>query len=179
MTVNAILVLSGQIGSGKSSLARSIEEKFEISRASFGGYVRYLVRKSGGNDEDRAALQDEGEQRVRADPRGFLIATLEFHGWNGTGSIVVDGLRHISILDEMRKLFGDDLRHVHLEADVDISLERAVARGDDARMVERALEHRVEADTTIALLTHADLVLPASEPIERQVTRIALFVSDK
>lgn len=164
MTGKVVLAFSGQIGSGKSSLAKAISDEFGFSRISFGGYVRHLVRQSGGDENDRKALQDEGERRVNRDPSAFLLATLDYHDVDKANSFVVEGLRHTSILNEMRKFFGTDLIHIHLEAGDHIAFERAVARGDDPKVVERALRHKVEADVATDLREAADLVLPASSP---------------
>ncbi|MBU3261857.1 AAA family ATPase [Roseovarius sp. PS-C2] len=179
MTGRVILIFSGQIGSGKSSLAKAISDEFGFPRISFGGYVRHLVVQSGGDEGDRKALQDEGERQVRRDPKAFLLATLDHHDVDNAASFVIEGLRHVSILNEMRKLFGADLFHIHLAADKHIAFERAVARGDDSNVVACALQHSVEADVAIALLETADVVLPASESQSELIAQVIPVVEQR
>lgn len=179
MTGRVVLAFSGPIGSGKSSLAKAISYEFGFPRVSFGGYVRHLVRQYGGDESDRKALQDEGERQVKRDPGAFLLATLDYHDVDKANSFVVEGLRHTSILNEMRMFFGTDLFHIHLEAGDHIAFERAVARGDDPKVVERALRHKVEADVAIELSEVADLVLPASESLSELIAQVSLFVKQR
>lgn len=179
MTGKVVLVFSGQIGSGKSSLAKAISDEFGFPRISFGAYVRHLVRQSGGDESDRKSLQDEGERQVNKDPSAFLLATLDYHDVDNANSFVVEGLRHTSILNEMRRFFGTDLIHIHLEAGDQTAFERAVARGDDPKVVERALRHTVEADVTITLREAADLVLAASESLSELTAQVIPLVEPR
>ena len=164
-----MIAFSGKIGSGKSAVSSLVASQLKFERISFGDYVRASVSGKGGDPLSRKDLQDEGQRQVEADPRSFLSRTLKFHNWNSNSDIVVDGLRHTSVLSAMRDRFKARLFHIHLEVADILATERALERGDERSNLEGALEHIVETDVNIDLKMTADLVLDAREPIEALV----------
>jgi len=161
-----VIVFSGKIGSGKSAVSSLVASQLEFVKVSFGDYVRASVSAKGGDPLSRKELQDEGQRQVEASPKSFLSSTLKFHDWDSNFSVVVDGLRHTSVLSAMRDHFKDQLFHIHLEVVDTLATERALERGDEQSNLEGALERIVEPDVSSVLRLAADLVLDAEEPIE-------------
>jgi dephospho-CoA kinase len=97
-----VVGLAGRRGSGKSTIAHTLERKFDFARASFGDYVRIVARERG-MGSDTQSLQNLGQ---------MLIEEL---GWNrfcravlvGTESahrVVVDGIRHLAARSTLENL---------------------------------------------------------------------------
>ena len=164
-----MIAFSGKIGSGKSAVSKLVASYLKFERISFGDYVRASVSAKGGDPLSRKDLQDEGQRQVEADPKSFLSSTLKFHNWDSKSNVVVDGLRHTSVLSAMRHHLKGQLFHIHLEVVDTLATERALERGDELRSLEGALEHIVETDVGNDLKLAADLVLDAEEPIETLV----------
>lgn len=164
-----MIAFSGKIGSGKSAVSSLVASQLQFVKVSFGDYVRASVSAKGGDPQSRKELQDEGQRQVEANPKSFLSSMLEFHNWNSNTNVVVDGLRHTSVLFAMRDHFKDQLFHIHLEVVDSLATERALERGDELSSLEGALEHIVETDVGSDLRLAADLVLDAEEPIETLV----------
>ncbi len=110
------IVVCGRMGSGKTSVARSLSTRFSLRMVSFGSYVRHKAR-TGNNGLDRTQLQDLGEEMyLSLGTKGFLKHVLEFSGTNECDSVVFDGVRHADILVEIRKSAATTLA-IYLSAD--------------------------------------------------------------
>lgn len=114
-----LIILSGQIASGKSSLCSQL-----VSR--FGAIVlstrRILEEKLLADDPtlgaSRAALQAAG-QELDAETHGVWVVDLlrkAVEDLPGEAIVVLDCARTLDQASALKKAFGDDSRHVHLKA---------------------------------------------------------------
>jgi dephospho-CoA kinase len=100
----ACVVISGKIGAGKTTLAAGLSTMTGWRLLSAGDTVREKVRQLG-LPELRETLQDVGAEWVERDVTGFCKALLR-HDNRATEGVVIDGVRHISVLDSLTNLLA-------------------------------------------------------------------------
>ena len=110
-----IVLVSGHIESGKSSLAKSLEQRFEFFNLKTGAYLREHIKLS-----DRAIDLDSLRTLARHLDEGthgkwILDAILKaIHSNGGHYHIVVDAVRRLDQIRHVRERFGLRVIHVHL-----------------------------------------------------------------
>ncbi len=158
------LALAGGRGSGKTSVASRVTSRVGGNRASFGEYVRSEARRLG-IEETTESLQVLGQRLVEAGPREFAANVLRIAGWNGKGVLIIDGLRHLEILEALRSLLSPvQLRLVLLKVDSEVRRKRLEQRGDDISNFDRADSAPTEVQVFGPLATAADMVVNGSHP---------------
>jgi len=163
-----IITLAGPIGSGKSSLARSVAAALGAPSAGFGDYVRARATEAGLDAGSRRVLQDLGHDLVEADARGFLDAALDWSGHQAGRDLVLDGLRHMAILDALRAREAeslDTLFLLYLDTPVEVRQARIAARGVSLADMQTAEAHPAERDLNEHLRAAADVILPGDAPL--------------
>jgi adenylate kinase family enzyme len=168
-----IIALSGLPGTGKTTLAHALVERLSGAYLGFGDHVRALAKERG-RASDRPSLQDLGEALVRDDPAGFVADALSRapHSWK---ILVVDGVRHLSILDALRNYAHQNdasLQLIHLTVDIPDRIDRMVARGIDPSAARMAEGHASERDVSQRLADTANIHLDASQPIEQLIVAV-------
>jgi dephospho-CoA kinase len=173
-----VLAVSGRIASGKSTLAAGLASHLGWGRASFGNYLRSFAIEQG-LDPTRPTLQSLGARLVAEDPVGFARAVLEYAGWREGKPAVVDGVRHVIILDALRHILNPmPLRLIHIVVDDEVQRERLVARSGSKAEHARDLEsHSTERDVRSELLAAADLVLDGTKSPEQLVEEVLKWIS--
>lgn len=157
--------MSGQIGSGKSTIARALAESVGCSTASFGGYVRYVAR-SLGYDENRATLQQLGADLVR-DPETFCFNMLaqQVPDFVPGQRLVIDGIRHIRIANVLEVLVRPSrFVLVYMSVDYRVRLQRLQTREFDLTHLRTLDAHSTEHDVTARLRGRADITLVTTRP---------------
>ena len=168
--MSLLLCFSGQIGSGKSSVSRSVAEALGWHRTGFGDYLRSEITRLGGDPDDREALQELGQRRVDEDPTAFCRNVLTAGGFQPGHGFVIDGVRHVSIFEILAaESAPTEAKLLFLAAQDSTRFGRVGARAD-ARDFARASEHRVEAELREELPHRADIVINANQPLERVVS---------
>ena len=166
--MNVVACFSGGIGSGKTTLASAVAERMGLKVASFGAFVRQTAR-SRGIGEERAALQALGETLIAEMTfDGFCRAVLEATGWDGAGSVAVEGIRHVAAFDTIKRLAAPLPAKLFF---VDVPRDVRQARADGARPSEqsdlaKADAHSTEKDVHGALREIADLTLDGTRDID-------------
>jgi len=90
-----IIGIAGQIGSGKTSLARELCSRLNWKLISFGSFVRSEAKRRGIRI-DRVALQQLGEDLIaELGPDEFVRQVLFSDKINS--NMVIDGIRHVEI----------------------------------------------------------------------------------
>ena len=169
-----VIAFAGQIGSGKTSISKELSELLEWPRVGFGDYVRAEASRRGFDPECRDVLQSLGEQLVAEDPTGFCQAVLGQAGFTAGENIVVDGIRHIAILECLSELARPSRTRLFY-LDVNATERRArlsAAEKWDAPAIERAETHSTEADLKEALPRCADAIIDANEPMSKVLRTI-------
>jgi adenylosuccinate synthase len=126
--LNRIIVLSGPISSGKSTLANGLAEKYGMAVFKTSEILKKKVKKS--LSSDRITLQKEGE-RVDKKTKGRWIAE-ELGRWESQAKypsgVIIDSARIIEQIQAIREAYGSSVIHVHLTAP-----EEALKRRFDER----------------------------------------------
>lgn len=97
-----VIVLAGQIGCGKSSLAEELVKDSRGCRVSFGRYVKQVAADRG-LAADREVLQSLGEQLIASmGEAGFVDAAIGILPGD-CRRIVVEGARHLEVWEALRR----------------------------------------------------------------------------
>jgi dephospho-CoA kinase len=170
-----LIVLSGRTASGKSTLAKALAQALNGTAGSFGGYVRHLVEQSGGDAADRKTLQDLGQELVEGDPSDFTARFLKFSGYNPTTSaLVVDGLRHLSILKSLKEMIQtpDTFFLIYVDITDTDRYARLKGRGHTNAEIDKIEKHPSEIDVLQGLAEAADLRVEGNLPTSDQVNTV-------
>lgn len=157
-----VIGFTGKIGSGKSSVAHVTAQDLGVACASFGDYVRSVAPGLGLNPSDRGVLQDIGNLLVKY-PHEFCTQVLGQVGYRQGNSVVIEGIRHKQILDELKNLTAP-ARFVLVYVQTDESvIERRLHQEGLPEPKIQLLEHdRTEAQVATLLPKLADLVVDGS-----------------
>lgn len=149
MTRRRIVVVSGPIAGGKSSLARSLAARFGGVRLS----TRELLmpRLAPSERPTRAALQRLGTELDDATGGAWVADRLSRRIYEAAENlIVVDAARIPGQLEGMRRAFGREVRHVHVTASRETCAARYEERRSRAEVHEAASDDEVMCDPTEA-----------------------------
>ena len=177
-----LLVMSGPVCAGKSTLAEGLERRHGARRFSS---RRLLLQRLGDAGAGRLSLQAAGEALDRETQGRWLAEALRTQVQGQAGPWVVDSVRIRPQVEALRQAFGARVVHVHLTAPASVRERRydtrRAAAGHDpegtsfARLSEDGTERGVDA-----LAEVADLVLDTSREsaeavLVRSAARLGLF----
>lgn len=177
--INPIVVLSGSIASGKSTLAESLVQRFGFRLLKTN---RLLQRLGEGNvDFERMALQDFGEKMDQATGGDWIRQEIERQVETGeldlSYAVVIDAVRIEGQIEALRKTYANRIVHVHAWAPVDVLAKRFSARRRRKFREAAAFEETQRNPTEIAvneLGKIADVVVNTDRCTpEDVVTRVA------
>src|SRR6266852_1814791 len=97
-----LFAFCGPIGSGKSSVSRAFAQVIGSAWNSFGATVREIAAERG-LPLNRESLQEIGAAEVSKNRITFCRRVIDRAGADPRQGIVIDGLRHIDILEELRR----------------------------------------------------------------------------
>ncbi len=183
--MNPVIVFSGQIASGKSTISTAVATALGCERISFGGYVRRVAADRGLNAGSTQVLQELGQHLVERDSLGLCRAVLGQAAWKLGALLVIDGLRHVEIANELRKQVAPArLVLVHLSVDSKTRQRRFEGRmrkglrptGDSLLELDK---HLTEVQVPNVLARMADLVLDGRTPESDLVKRVVDYVKTR
>lgn len=102
---SAVLSFAAPIEAGKTTVSTRVAQRLSASRVSFGEYLRTVARTRG-LTVTREILQELGEGFVSRDVRSFCEDVLEQQPWEPGRPLVIDGVRHVEVLDTLRELLA-------------------------------------------------------------------------
>ena len=171
-----LLCVAGRMGSGKSTLAEAIGRRLGWPSGSFGEYVRSTARARG-LAQDRQTLQNLGASLLSQNIDGFCRAVLGDAGWDSGQSVVLEGVRHIEVLDCLRHIASPGpVALIFIDVPEDERRKRLEERSGELD-IEKAQEHSTEAQADL-LREAADLVVLGREKPSVVETRVLRFVND-
>ncbi len=188
--MNVAIGLSGQIGSGKSTISRNLAQAMKCKQASFGEYVRWLARERG-LFLDRRTLQDLGQDMLELiGAEQFCIDMLQQqvpHFVPGE-RLVVDGVRHLEVAEALSRMLRPSVfLLVYMKVDERVRSQRIASRDmsvataghDLVSAIEMFDRHPSEQDVRQGLRAHADLTLVATRPSTELVRAVLEFVQSE
>ena len=176
---SVVLAFAGSIASGKSTISTAVATSLGWSRVSFGEYVRSEARLRG-LGESRAVLQNLGVSLIDEGCEQFCRAVLAQTGWRLGQSLVVDGLRHVEALQELKRLVAPaKLLLIFIETSEAVRRNRVTERkGADCKELLRIESHSTERQVQAALPQIADITVDGNRPIEDLAQEITGWVME-
>jgi dephospho-CoA kinase len=172
-----IVGIAGRIASGKSTLARALAGRYSFKLISFGNYVRQEAQARGLDVSDRQVLQDFGQSLVDESATSFVHGVFHRAHYQPTDRVVLDGVRHESVWDEI-VAFGSSHRSpvalIFLEMAEEERRRRLTARGlslDEALAQDR---HKSESDVDARLSSKADIHIDGLQDQESMLSSIGV-----
>ncbi len=166
-----VIALSGPIGSGKAALAAALAERLGADTVSFGAEVRRLAGEGGEDPGDAAVLQRIGQAMVVQGCGPFVDAVLAQAQGTRLQPLLVVGVRHVEVLDELRRRFPAGLRLVHLTMPDEARERVLMARENVSRRIVACLDADVsELQNARILPQYASVTVSGSLPVELQVS---------
>ena len=175
-----VLGFSGRIASGKSTLSAAVADALGVPRVSFGDYVRHLTDYMGLDANERTVLQDIG-RRLAGHPREFCAKVLAQASYQVGQPLVVDGIRHMEIAEEIRvQVVPAELKLVYVEAE-ETTIEARLSQegkypGDIRRLELDPTEAQVK--TTLRGLADISIRNDGSSSLEDMVGEIVRWLWD-
>jgi shikimate kinase len=170
-----VICFSGRIGSGKTSVSRSVAAQTAAAWTSFGDLIREIAMSQSLDPESREILQMVGERVIRERGVAWLCSeVIRRSGWMRDKVLVIDGVRHVSVFDELvSQLSGHRTYLVYLDLKEACERVNQQLSPQNRQVVE---SHSTERDVLQALPERADLVVSTVAPLESVVQDVVEFV---
>jgi len=170
---SVIATFAGGIASGKTTISHRVAAKLGWSWGSFSEFVQ---KKAG--SKDRLVLQNLGESLVLFDPTAFTQEFLNSLEWKPGTNLVLDGLRHKTVLDALRDIaYPTRVLLIYLEAPFSVR-QRRVSRGVEVVELAKLESHPVEEEALSILSSLADLVVESSGDEATVSERVLMWLRD-
>ena len=184
-----IVLVSGNVGVGKSTLVRFLESRFGALTVKTREVIRDLASKRGQSiASERRALQLFGEKLDKSTKGAWVRQALEHlvRDVADDAIVVVDAVRILPQIKEIRKAYGFQVKHVHLKAPKSV-LESRYKDRHPAEVQELSSYSLVGRDRTEArvaeLEASADIVIDTSlctpeDVFTRTSSHLGLYARD-
>jgi len=169
------------MGSGKTTIAKSICTDINARYLSFSSYIMSIANEKNMESHSREVLQNIGNKLVSSDITSFFTNFLEYYqvsNTTGNGIIVIDGLRHKLGLDVFKSiLYDNNIKLIYVKTKPQIRLNRLLNIYHDPLIIEKYCEHEVEKEI-IDLEPLADLVIDGELPVVENMQHIKKLIND-
>ncbi|WP_338124885.1 AAA family ATPase [Pseudomonas fragi] len=126
-----LLLLSGPMASGKTSVSAALQERYDFVPISSGSFLRAQLA-SRIESADRFTLQELGDSLDRATDFSWLIESVANPAIEARPYVenwLLDAVRKPRQVESFRLRFGNTVRHVHIIAPESALQQRYAARG--------------------------------------------------
>ena len=139
-----ILILSGEISSGKSTLAGKLAEKFNFLHCKTREGLRFFgSQKLKGKEPDRDFLLTFGEALDKKDEGKWVLDYFQHlfaKDFHQNRFFIVDSVRILNQVKHFRRAYGYSVFHIHLKASSDVLKERFLSRKEGGLTKEKLNE---------------------------------------
>ena len=179
-----IILLSGPVASGKTTLARNLADRFGMKVLRTRDWLMSELEKR--NRGGRADLQGEGE-RLDQETNGTWVLKGLDRDWRAGGpseSVVVDSVRIGKQIDAIRDAYGTAVTHIHMTAPVPVLSRRYDERQQQSPNPESMTYEDVRRNSTEFLVDKlqgvADVVVNSDrctpeDVLVRVASRLGLY----
>lgn len=183
-----ILVLSGEICTGKSTLTEKLKTRFGFKHCKTKEGLYYFAQKHlNGVPPDRSFLQQYGEQLDKEGGGKWVLDYFQHlfsSDFQNDEFYVIDSARILGQIQHIRDAYSYFVYHIHLEASAQTLKNRFSSRGEDQYLpseAQKAKYDQYKADPTEAqvpkLRDEADLVIDTDKCYAEDVfIRVASFL---
>ena len=179
-----IILLSGLVASGKTTLARNLADQFGMDVLRTKDLLTSALAQTG--HPGRADLQSEGERLDRETGGTWVLESLdrELRGRQDHESIIVDSVRIQKQIDAIREAYGRSVTHIHMTAPLPVLEERYDNRQRQSETPDASTYAAVHSNDTESVVDElkdaADVVVDSNRCTERDVlvrvaSRLGLF----
>ncbi len=174
------IAFAGKIGSGKTEITTALAKALDWPRASFGDYVRHMVRERG-LEQTRENLQVVGTELLRQSPREFCRAVLLFSGWRPGANLLIDGLRHSETVGILTVLVAPArLKIVFLAISEATSAQRLQHReGWNQGAIANVESHSSESQVSSVIRNLADVEINGERSVEQVKGEILEWIQNQ
>lgn len=149
MAVEKILLLSGAIGAGKTSVATILMASFEFQKIGTSDYLISKIPPSELKDgnERRLQLQDLGDRLDNETDYRWVISPVAVDAMGRNPRVtnwLIDAVRKERQVAHFRSQFGATVRHIHLTASETVLRARHLERGGN---YDQAIAHPNEMNS--------------------------------
>ncbi len=140
-----IILLSGPVASGKSALAQGLEKQFDLRIVRTRDLLEELVARRG--RPRRVNLQQAGDRLDRQTKGKWVVQELDrqLRGETRKTDVIVDSVRSLDQIDELRRAYGSAVTHIHVTAVQEILQARYASRQDgDGLSYDQVRKNRTE-----------------------------------
>ncbi len=176
-----ILGLTGEMASGKSSVAKYVSDKYEADVFRFSNILRDALKRIY-KDNSRENLQIMSTMLREAFGEDILARAMADDARTSDSHVIaVDGVRRLGDIEHLKKVDGFYL--IYLEADIEKCHARLSVRGenidDNGKTFEEFKKDRArEAERQIIeLKEYADIIIDNNGTLEELYNKINEFIS--
>lgn len=176
-----IVVLSGPVGSGKSTLGQRLARRFDVTYVRTQELMHDAAARAGeALPNERRALQDYGEKLDRNTEEQWVaegVSALVARGGAASSLIVVDAVRTVGQIEALRAAFPSLVTHIHVHAPRSVLGDRYANRANsgitELESYEAVAMNATEAKIT-SLQADADVAIDTDRSsVDDVLTRAA------
>ncbi|MHB1492902.1 MAG: adenylosuccinate synthetase [Thermoplasmataceae archaeon] len=179
--INRIILLSGQISSGKSALSEGLSRHYQMKTFKTSEYLKNIISKD--QQIDRKILQDKGDKLDVETGGKWVIDALEkwINLQKDIQGVIVDSVRIKEQIAHINEFFGPHVTHIHLTApkgDLEHRFKTRQQNGLDKEMDYNKVKQNQTEKQIEELSSIADLVIDTKRSTKRDVLTRAISYID-